>query len=90
MPKGNWRKGSLLYRVKYLFWSMMIFWTGVIAASLVWNFFEQKEKIFQIARNSALITYEKDVIYRRWVAQQGGVYVPVSKKNPSQSLSPGP
>ena len=74
--------GNLFDRVKYLFWGMAILWTGIIVASLVWNFREQKEKIFEIALNSAYLTFEKDVIYRRWVAQQGGVYVLVSKHTP--------
>ena len=74
--------GNLFSRVKYLFWGMAILWTGIIVASLVWNFREQKEKIFEIALNSAYLTFEKDVIYRRWVAQQGGVFVPVSKYTP--------
>ena len=82
MLNDNQRMGNLLDRLKYLFWGLAILWTGIIAASLVWNFHAQKEKVFEIARNSAHITYEKDVIYRRWVAQQGGVYVPVSKYTP--------
>ena len=81
-PNDNRQLGNLFDRVKYLFWGLAILWTGIIVASLVWNFHEQKEKIFEIARNSAHITFEKDIIYRRWVAQQGGVYVPVSKHTP--------
>ncbi|MBI4763971.1 MAG: DUF3365 domain-containing protein [Deltaproteobacteria bacterium] len=73
---------NLFDRLKYLFWGLAILWTGIITASLVWNFYAQKNKIFEIARNSAHITLEKDVIYRRWVAQHGGVYVPVSKHTP--------
>jgi PAS domain S-box-containing protein len=82
MRNNNQMIGNLFDQVKYLFWGLVILWTGIIVASLVWNFREQKEKIFEIARNSAHITYEKDVIYRRWVAKQGGVYVPVSKHTP--------
>ena len=82
MLNDNKSIGNLFDRVKYLFWGLAILWTGIIIASLVWNFREQKEKIFEIARNSAYLTFEKDVIYRRWVAQQGGVYVPVSKHTP--------
>jgi two-component system, chemotaxis family, sensor kinase Cph1 len=68
--------------LRYLFWSLGIFWTGLIVVSLIWNFYQQKEKIFEIALNSAYLTFEKDVIYRRWVTKQGGVYVPVSKLTP--------
>jgi len=35
-----------------------------------------------VARTSAEISFEKDVIYRIWAANHGGVYVPVSKTTP--------
>ena len=82
MHNGKRNMGNLFNRVKYLFWGLAILWTGIVVASLVWNIREQKEKILEIALNSAYLTFEKDVIYRRWVAQQGGVYVPVSKYTP--------
>jgi hypothetical protein len=73
---------SLLNRFKYLFWGLAILWTGIIIASVAWNFHLQKEKIFEVARNSAYLAFEKDVLYRSWVAQHGGVYVPVSNHTP--------
>jgi hypothetical protein len=79
--KDNQNIGNLFDRLKVLFWGLVILWTGFIGASLVWNFQEQK-KNFEIALHSAYLTFEKDLIYRRWVAQQGGVYVPVSKHTP--------
>ncbi|MDK9700623.1 MAG: DUF3365 domain-containing protein [bacterium] len=36
----------------------------------------------ELARTSARIAYEKDVIYRRWNAMNGGVYVKNSEKTP--------
>ena len=57
-------------------------WTGCLAASLVWNLHEQREKSIEIAHISAQVTFDNDVLYRRWAAQQGGVYVPVSEHTP--------
>jgi len=54
-------------------------WTGCLAVSLVWNLHEQRAKTVEIARISAQVTFDNDVLYRRWAAQQGGVYVPVSE-----------
>ena len=54
-------------------------WTGCLAASLVWNLHEQRAKTIEIARISAQVTFDNDVLFRRWAAQQGGVYVPVSE-----------
>ena len=80
--KDNQKIGNLFGRLKSLFWCLAIIWTGIVIASLVWNFHEQKEKILEIALNNAYLTLEKDVFYRRWAAQQGGVYVPASKHTP--------
>jgi len=74
--------GSLFDRLKYHSWFLLLLWTGCIAASLLWNLYEQGEKILNIARNSAEIRYENDVLYRRWAAKQGGLYVPVSEFTP--------
>ena len=54
-------------------------WTGCLAASLAWNLHEQRQKTVEIARISAQVTFDNDLLYRRWAAQQGGVYVPVSE-----------
>jgi two-component system CheB/CheR fusion protein len=61
---------------------MAALWTGCLGASLIWNLHEQREKSVEIARISAQVTFDNDVLYRRWAAQQGGVYVPVSEHTP--------
>jgi PAS domain S-box-containing protein len=76
------KTGSLFDRLKYHSWALALLWTGCIAVSLLWNLYEQREKILETARNSAQITFENDVLYRRWVAKQGGVYVPASEHTP--------
>jgi PAS domain S-box-containing protein len=52
----------------------------VIAASLGWNVFQVRQNTLETARIQAQTAYEKDVIYRRWNAGHGGVYVPVTAK----------
>jgi two-component system, chemotaxis family, sensor kinase Cph1 len=76
------KTGNLFDRLKYHSWVLVLLWTGCIAASLLWNLYEQREKILEMARNSAQITFENDVLYRRWAAKQGGIYVPVSEQIP--------
>jgi two-component system, chemotaxis family, sensor kinase Cph1 len=73
---------NLYGRLKCLFWGLALSWTGVVAASMIWNYYDQNEKIFEIALNNAHLTFEKDVIYRKWVARHGGVYVPASRFTP--------
>ena len=54
-------------------------WTGCLAASLAWNLHEQRERTVELARISAQVSFDNDLLYRRWAAHQGGVYVPVSE-----------
>jgi len=67
---------------KYLL-TLVVIWTVGIFASLGGNLYQLKQSILMVARTSAEISYNKDLIYRRWVSKQGGVYVPVSAMTPA-------
>ncbi|MFA7419313.1 MAG: PAS domain S-box protein [Melioribacteraceae bacterium] len=54
-------------------------WICLISLSVVWNFSKIEENIYQLALREAKTNYEKDLLYRRWAAIVGGVYVPTSK-----------
>ena len=73
--------GSLNLK-KYLF-TLFVIWTLGIIASLAWNIYQLRQSILGVARTSAEISYNKDLVYRRWVSNQGGVYVPVSEMTPA-------
>jgi diguanylate cyclase (GGDEF)-like protein len=62
---------------------LVVIWTVGVMASLILNIYQLKQSILSIARTSAEISYDKDSLYRRWVSNQGGVYVPVSEMTPS-------
>jgi PAS domain S-box-containing protein len=57
-------------------------WTATVIASLVWSYVNEKAEVQSVAYMGALARFEKDVIYRRWNAGHGGVYVPVTEKSP--------
>jgi len=57
-------------------------WTLVVAASLGWNLLQDRVEDLRVARQIALTNYERDVLYRRWAATHGGVYVPVTPDTP--------
>ena len=57
-------------------------WTLVVAASLGWNLLQDRDEDLRVARQIALTNYERDVLYRRWAAGHGGVYVPVTPDTP--------
>ncbi|MFZ5449460.1 MAG: PAS domain-containing protein [Thermodesulfobacteriota bacterium] len=68
--------------VKLYGWILIGIWTLVAAASLGWNLFHHEQEAMEIARHIALTNYERDVLYRRWAAAHGGVYVPVTPDSP--------
>ncbi len=72
-------------------WVLAVVWTVVVAASLVWNVVQVRHNTLEAARIQARVAHGKDVIYRRWNAGYGGVYVPVTevtKPNPYLSDLP--
>jgi len=73
---------SQLASLKWFILIIVAVWTGVIAASLGSNIYWLKQTHFRIVRASAEITFDKDVLYRRWATLQGGIYVPASEMTP--------
>ncbi|MDD5723860.1 MAG: diguanylate cyclase [Syntrophales bacterium] len=62
--------------------ALVAIWTAGVILSLGLNFYQLKQSILSVARTSAEISHDKDIIYRLWAAKQGGVYVPVSEMTP--------
>ena len=60
----------------------IIGWTALSIGSLLYHSRDAKQRIEQIAHETARESIEKDLLYRYWAAQQGGVYVPVSDHTP--------
>ncbi|MFQ6612963.1 MAG: PAS domain S-box protein [Fidelibacterota bacterium] len=56
--------------------------TATIGISLAWNLIQNKSALVESARVQARMSFKKDILYRLWNAQQGGVYVPVSEHVP--------
>jgi hypothetical protein len=59
-----------------------LFGTALIIASLFWNISLVRNNTLEQARIQARVAYEEDIVYRRWNAMQGGVYVKVSDRTP--------
>ena len=58
-------------------------WIAVMGLSLAWNWHQTEESAVMFATAEARASYEKDLVYRRWAAIQGGVYVPPSQTTPA-------
>lgn len=57
-------------------------WTLVAAGILGLILYSSAREDRVIALNRAMDSYQKDLVYRRWAAQRGGVYVPADVKTP--------
>jgi len=69
-----------VHKLRRYVWILGAIWTAVLAGSLGWNWVQQRSGILEAARIHARSAFERDVIYRRWNAQHGGVYVPVTDR----------
>ena len=56
--------------------------TLVIAISLTWNLLQVKKEAIGMARAEAIIVIQTHILFRRWNANHGGVYVPVTEHTP--------
>ena len=71
-----------LYMLKRNGWILAVAWTLIILSSFLWNSHQEEEKIHALALNSLELSFEKDLVYRRWAANHGGVYVTASDATP--------
>jgi len=73
--------GKQLRHGRY-FWLLAAFWTLSVGGSLAWNLRQQSSAVHALALQTARALYDKDLLYREWASQHGGVYVPVSEATP--------
>ena len=58
-------------------------WTLFVAISIFWNLSLKRSEIERSAIIQAEAAWQKDIVYRRWNASHGGVYVPVTEETPA-------
>lgn len=69
-------------RLGYYAVGIMVVWTLFIALSMIWHYRSEESATLETARIQARTVYEKDVLYRRWNTNRGGVYAEVTPSNP--------
>lgn len=72
--------GKVSKRFWIYFIILLISWTVVIGISLYWNIIHSHENVETLAKTQAITSYDKDLLYRRWNSEHGGIYAPVSDK----------
>lgn len=68
--------------IKPAFYLASGLWTLLVLAALVWHYFETRDDMLLVVHQTAVESVRKDMLYRRWAAERGGVYAPVSDKTP--------
>ena len=58
-------------------------WTLVVSGSLIWNVQYAEQQIMDRAYAEATANLNKDITFRRWATEHGGVYVPITEKQKS-------
>lgn len=65
-----------------LAWSAAGLWMFAVVVSFVAQY-QQLHGMYQgMARTQAKAAYEKDIVFRRWATQHGGVYAPIDSTTP--------
>jgi two-component system, cell cycle sensor histidine kinase and response regulator CckA len=76
------RSGTELAVLRRYFVTQLMLWTALVAAFLSWSLLRLRHENEEMARIQARHSVDKDLVYRRWVASRGGVYVPLSDQTP--------
>jgi PAS domain S-box-containing protein len=61
---------------------ILVIWTLVVAASMVWNVRLMRDAILEASITDARSNFDMAVLYRHWAMMHGGVYVPVTAFTP--------
>jgi len=75
-------KSKYSFEIKRYLGILSAVWTAIIIFSAAWNTIHLKQQILELAIIEARVAFTKDVIYRRWNALHGGVYVPKTTATP--------
>ena len=58
-------------------------WTTVVVSLFLWIADDNHDQALELARREALANISKDLVFRRWAASHGGVYVVPSERTPA-------
>lgn len=69
-------------RIRKYAWFYTAAWTLLLIASAVLTVNSHKEAVTKLALAEARSAVSRDILYRHWGSSHGGVYAPVTEKNP--------
>jgi PAS domain S-box-containing protein len=81
--------GDMRRMFNQMFVLAIVLWTAVCAGSMLYLNFDSERVLERIARETARTYIEKDLLYRYWAAELGGIYVPVTERTPANPYLAG-
>ena len=81
---------NMSYRIRFInriVYTIIFIWSVIIFGAMGIKIFSHYSLANQLVENEAIVSVKKDLAYRSWVSSHGGVYVPVTKKNTTKSIS---
>ena len=75
----NLKKSAHLKRIGFI---LAAVWTAAIFLAFGWHIWDLYDLTLESVRIQAADAFEKDLVYRRWATNHGGVYVPVTAETP--------
>jgi PAS domain S-box-containing protein len=63
-------------------WALLACWTLLMAGFAGWSAYNSYHAQLNTAAAVARDIFNRDLVYRRWVAKKGGVYAPISAETP--------
>ncbi|MFO7812936.1 MAG: DUF3365 domain-containing protein [Pelovirga sp.] len=68
---------------RFLFLLSALIWTLAIVGMAYWHYHSTRAAITENARTAARYSIHKDITYRHWATNHGGVYVPMTEQTPA-------
>ena len=59
-----------------------LLWSMLLSGLFMLYAFDHRQVVIEIGRSMAVASFEKDLLFRRWAARHGGVYVPQTPATP--------
>lgn len=69
---------SIRKKTNYIFILSSILWTTLVIGLFLLSHNEHYDNAILMAKSATIDSFQKDLVYRKWVALHGGVYVPTS------------
>jgi signal transduction histidine kinase/CheY-like chemotaxis protein len=71
--------GSTLWRIML---GSGLIWIVIVGISVLWNWRQIDRTLLVLVESEARLSIQKDIVYRDWAAEHGGVYVPPTERTP--------